>query len=441
MTAPPGYRPKDADQIQRSLYGANKQIYDRVPIGKQFGVLGEGYDERIAPEPSQSTSISSQFPSYKYDSPLTPGMTPEDMARRAAMMNQIEQEMRDMGLINRPAVNRTGSPIDAGGIPTGGRSPGKTRSISGDISPPTYSGGAFNQENEIQQAAVDRAISAAISARDIAPKKTPTEPRDTSFSNSFVSSAAAATPGSVDLRGAGYGTFNVPDVDRDLAAPEDVPPSDMYNKSRIGTRIGSGPLGIADLSGERTSYTPGDYDAYRNEGSIVDGTSPSQGSESTAKTRSAAEAWENTPYGEPGVQARQRGPVEKFLQEKFPHWGVRGAAKGYGYVEDRRIAGMTPDERIAEMDRRAQMDRSRFKGSDGREDGIGSGGKNEPPRIEQAEKEAAKPKAKPKEDGRRPAIYYKWDLGVGVPSPTDSDYTLYLKYLQEKAAAKAGMAR
>ena len=72
---------------------------------------------------------------------------------------------------------------------------------------------------------------------------------------------------------------------------------------------------------------------------------------------------------------------------------------------------------------------------------IGSGGKNEPPRIEQAEKEAAKPKPKPKEDGRRPAIYYKWDLGVGVPSPTDSDYTLYLKYLQEKAAAKAGMAR
>jgi hypothetical protein len=72
---------------------------------------------------------------------------------------------------------------------------------------------------------------------------------------------------------------------------------------------------------------------------------------------------------------------------------------------------------------------------------IGSGGKNEPPRIEQAEKEAAKPKPKPKEDGRRPAIYYKWDLGVDVPSPTDSDYTLYLKYLQEKAAAKAGMAR
>ena len=72
---------------------------------------------------------------------------------------------------------------------------------------------------------------------------------------------------------------------------------------------------------------------------------------------------------------------------------------------------------------------------------IGSGGKNEPPRIEQAEKEATKPKPKPKEDGPRPAIYYKWDLGVDVPSPTDSDYTLYTKYLQEKAAAKAGMAR
>jgi hypothetical protein len=71
---------------------------------------------------------------------------------------------------------------------------------------------------------------------------------------------------------------------------------------------------------------------------------------------------------------------------------------------------------------------------------IGSGGKNEPIRVKQAEKETTKPKPKPKGDGRRPAIYYKWDLGVSVPSPTDSDYTLYLKYLQEKAAAKAGVA-
>ena len=71
---------------------------------------------------------------------------------------------------------------------------------------------------------------------------------------------------------------------------------------------------------------------------------------------------------------------------------------------------------------------------------IGSGGKNEPPRTSPVEKETPKPPAQPKDGGPRPSIYYKWDLGVDVPSPTDSDYTLYLKYLQEKAAAKAGFA-
>jgi hypothetical protein len=46
----------------------------------------------------------------------------------------------------------------------------------------------------------------------------------------------------------------------------------------------------------------------------------------------------------------------------------------------------------------------------------------------------------PAKDGSRPEVYYKWDLGIGIPSPSDSDYTLYLKYLQEKAAAQAGFA-
>ena len=36
----------------------------------------------------------------------------------------------------------------------------------------------------------------------------------------------------------------------------------------------------------------------------------------------------------------------------------------------------------------------------------------------------------------RPQKYYDWDAGAGIPSPGDSDYTLYLKYLEEKAAAQ-----
>lgn len=39
----------------------------------------------------------------------------------------------------------------------------------------------------------------------------------------------------------------------------------------------------------------------------------------------------------------------------------------------------------------------------------------------------------------RPEIYFMWDVGVNIPSPGDANYTLYLKYLAERAAAKAAL--
>lgn len=41
--------------------------------------------------------------------------------------------------------------------------------------------------------------------------------------------------------------------------------------------------------------------------------------------------------------------------------------------------------------------------------------------------------------GPRPEIYYYWDLGVNIPSPTDPNYTQYQNYLRERAAAQAAM--
>ncbi len=41
--------------------------------------------------------------------------------------------------------------------------------------------------------------------------------------------------------------------------------------------------------------------------------------------------------------------------------------------------------------------------------------------------------------GNRPEIYYYWDLGVNIPSPTDPNYTQYQTYLRERAAAQAAM--
>lgn len=39
--------------------------------------------------------------------------------------------------------------------------------------------------------------------------------------------------------------------------------------------------------------------------------------------------------------------------------------------------------------------------------------------------------------GARPYIYYEWDLGLNIPSPSDPKYTDYQKYLAERAAAQA----
>jgi LysM repeat protein len=39
--------------------------------------------------------------------------------------------------------------------------------------------------------------------------------------------------------------------------------------------------------------------------------------------------------------------------------------------------------------------------------------------------------------GSRPYIYYEWDLGLNIPSPSDPKYTDYQKYLSERAAAQS----
>lgn len=41
--------------------------------------------------------------------------------------------------------------------------------------------------------------------------------------------------------------------------------------------------------------------------------------------------------------------------------------------------------------------------------------------------------------GRRPDIYYMWDLGVNIPSPGDPNYTQYQTYLAERLAAQRAM--
>jgi len=68
---------------------------------------------------------------------------------------------------------------------------------------------------------------------------------------------------------------------------------------------------------------------------------------------------------------------------------------------------------------------------------IGSGGKNY--RMDSFTRDTPKstPTTDPSTDTARPQQYYNWDLGINIPSPGDSEYPLYLKYLQEEAASTA----
>jgi hypothetical protein len=439
-----------------------KEFYDRVPTGKQFGVLGEGYDERIAPEPSPSTSISSQFPSYKYESPLTPGMTPEDMARRSAMMNQIEQEIRDINRLG--AYERTGDPLMAGGVPTGGRSPGKTRGFS-ITSPaeaatpepeekilevedfyrgrPTWAAETYaspydapSTANKTKQFG-DRLVTINGVTKEVTPeqmnKMTPEDQKKLADSLQ----ASTYTPPK-ELRSAA-GTYFAPEkTETDFMNSGIESSGEIVRDGEFGypTNADGSPITAEDIANMPEDIQREYFDKVRYSRNY------------------------DTPYPLTSAQKQKgyvAGGIGSILNRGLAGVGLKLASVVPGEFGEAAKKLSNVRKTVNEYDRldplKKQQMRERsgkgrgfgggatsFTSPGGGKEDIGSGGKNEPIQVKQAEKESTKPKPKANEGGKRPAIYYKWDLGVSVPSPTDSDYTLYLKYLQEKAAAKAAVA-
>jgi hypothetical protein len=536
-----GTSPSSLPSVDLSRYtdplGSLSQ-YQRISEGiKNVQARPAKIEDRVPTESFASPQTPAPAPGMNYSSPLRPGSTPEDMALRNSLMNKYEQEIRD---IMRGDPVSTGNPNMAGNPPAGqGR---KENPLAGT----GY--GTFNI------AGVDRIMAAP---ENLPPEKTPTEPRDRSFSNSFISSAAAETPGSVDLRGAGYGTFNVPKsagidaelgkIEKELDAPpvkemKDMTVEEMIRALRPSGKKEDGPFPDAIFRRQAAKTYTSPYDIPAANTDVDDSLGPQtytsvQGGlgmspfnampredrlvttgpaaknfsgkglkASTRDDRYYGGSWRSDSDADVGGPTDEvYGPknvdpkVQELMKdiEKKNKYGTKIAKSapivGPAFRLGDSLRDLFTGKNTAEADadlKRAYMQgspaqqaeleakypnltkfaqqagleprlpmsnyenwRQRSFGTGGGMGGststtssgggitdIGSGGKNEPPRIEQAEKEATKPKPKPKEDGRRPAIYYKWDLGVGVPSPTDSDYTLYLKYLQEKDAAKAGFA-
>jgi len=477
--------------------------------------------DRVPTTPVRSPS-SPVAPGMKYSSPLTPGYTQEDLALRNSILNRYEQEVRDL---MRGEPTKTGDPISAGG----GRPTSKTRGIGSSLSAPkaemsvedminaltpkpgsvavprdavapksTYSGASFNPESAIQQAAIDRAISESIIARDLGVQPSPAA---AGIGSILTTPAAAAVPGSVDLRGAGYGTFNVPDIRTEQpSVPDRVDLNDVYGPPLPEERI----LEIEDVPEEVTRIAAGTYttpydvrrpsavpktysdmlsrtsagskfqsppsadfgDVYDPEAEFSEQTRIPSWAQGDVRdgTRSIGEA-ENTvvegvpegTYGPetpdydyvgpaPTVAGRSKNPMqddwgdiqrEETLIDKMGDYapGIPGLlGRLIGKAEDMRWGNLSPEERLAQQEKwdNAAKDYLTSLGTDN-DRGPDRRYFTPPKAVKAATSTGA-----PKETGR-PQIYYNWDAGVGIPSPGDSDYTLYLKYLEEKAAAEAAV--
>ncbi len=127
-------------------------------------------------------------------------------------------------------------------------------------------------------------------------------------------------------------------------------------------------------------------------------------------------------------------PEDSIFMKGIKHAGILGQAVRLASWNDRRnFDKMTPEQQAATMDRWAQQrDALRRNQSNVNDRGA------EPPRYRPPQPVPNYAKGPGQFNESRPAIYDSWDSGVNIPSPSDSDYTLYLKYLDEKAASDTG---
>lgn len=436
---------------------------------------------------SESQKFKSPQAGYKYSSPLTPGTSPEDMARRGAMMNQMEQEIRD--IMRQGVYTRTGDPISAGGVPTTSFSgPRKTRGIGGPPSVPStgYSGATFNPESEIQKAAVDRALIESAMARSLGPVS---KPAPVGMSGSFISAANATVPGptssfSDELRRAMTPDINIsapPNPDERILEVENFPERPTYAAGTYTSPYDRTPQGYTSVAGgmgmSPFNRTPSDerlnpqsvttdfsgkfssdfaratnaaqrdarYGGSWSSGDInTEGATYPGGDGVTSEgvvndypsgvADLSPESWSETPYGEPGDIQREKDIIDKHGRYVPGYIGLASRVKTAAH--DAIWKGMSPEERIDRINKNNRMDQDRIRGLNGNENDRGP--YIPPPR--ETRNYARSTSTETASEGSRPAAYYRWDIGVGIPSPSDADYTLYMKYLQEKAANEAGAA-
>lgn len=425
--------------------------------------------ERIAPGPSPSTSISSQFPSYKYDSPLKPGMTTEDMTRRGAMMNQIESEIRD---IMRGTPTRTGDPLSAGGVPPNGPNEALKGTGYGAFNAPK----AYRDElgfevpsgfsSELPEPKIPDRVNVddvygpvqerVLAVEDVQPEVTPKQAMKNAYSSipSAMFSKVKGIGSIYSPEDEFYQSARIPSWKQSMPTPSTpATANNMTTEEMVQALRPSGKTrGIgADVQPETDVYGPknvsqevqqemADIDKLNKRGitgmksipvlgnvvkagdalrGLITGKNTAEADADLKRAymqgSSAQKAELEAKYPNLTKFAQQAGLEPKLPMSNYESWRQKSFGFGGSGTGTSTVGG----------------------GSTDRSD-IGSGGKAEPIRPEAKSKDTA-PKTKKTEpkSGSRPEIYYMWDAGVNIPSSGDSDYTLYQQYLAERRAAQA----
>jgi hypothetical protein len=122
---------------------------------------------------------------------------------------------------------------------------------------------------------------------------------------------------------------------------------------------------------------------------------------------------------------------QKYIAQRASDWAV---------IRGERTASK---EEIAEIEERTGRKVYDRRGISGLGEGSGRGGPSYEQIVRGIPESATPPSSDggtaPAPSGRRPDIYYMWDLGVNIPSPGDPNYTQYQTYLAERLAAQRAM--
>lgn len=379
--------------------------------------------------------------SLKYSSPIGPAYGPDQIAE----MNRLEQEFRDFEKYGNPPTP-TGSPAMAGAFPTVGAPSGIPSIGYGNFTTP-YSGPAPSIGNYVDRYSAD--ISGSVPEEKYSvgeynlPEPTIPDRVDVNdgldpfgqFQNKNVTDIGKVPTGPSYGKLSGYSGYSFDPSSAAQREAIDRGLSESVINAALSSEVPQSTPATASSGPFRRGASEGLPDGYAERYGLGDYAAPTESTDVTAETPAYNK------YVDPVTQ--QPAYPEKGLPMKIAeHLGILGKVlKLANWNEKRRFDNMTPEQQAAAMERWARQ-RAEYGKNMGQDNDRGPYSRSEPydPREStRGRKRPEKPEV-PDSSGSRPQQYFNWDVGIGIPSPTDSDYTLYLKYLQEKAAARAALS-